>query len=116
MTEGQDEEAAAACFGRVTARLQRLFCRLPKKSRSLSEKLQVLQRFEARRAPGRSWLLPLAVCRGAWAPRPLPSSFSHRKGVQGPPGSLVLMLSVTLRLDPPDCVGTKAPVLPPWLA
>ncbi|ELW47749.1 Ras association domain-containing protein 5 [Tupaia chinensis] len=51
MTEGRDEEAAAACFRTVSARLQRLFRRLPK-SRSVSEKLQTLQRFrsEAQRA------------------------------------------------------------------
>ncbi|EQB78124.1 ras association domain-containing protein 5 isoform A [Camelus ferus] len=30
MTEGRAEEAASACFGRVTSRLQRLFRRLPK--------------------------------------------------------------------------------------
>uniref|UniRef100_A0A3Q2HF76 Ras association domain-containing protein 5 n=1 Tax=Equus caballus TaxID=9796 RepID=A0A3Q2HF76_HORSE len=51
MTEGRDEGPAAACFGTVAARLQRLFCRLPK-CRLGSEKLQALQRFrrEARLA------------------------------------------------------------------
>lgn len=55
MTEGQEEKATTACFGTVTAQLQRLFCRLPK-SHSVSKKHQILQRFRngARRARGRS--------------------------------------------------------------
>lgn len=60
MTEGQEEKATTACFGTVTAQLQRLFCRLPK-SRSVSKRHQILHRFHsgARRARGRSksiWL------------------------------------------------------------
>lgn len=46
MTEGRNEAVVTACFGTVTARLQRLFCRLPK-SRSDSEKPEALQSSKA---------------------------------------------------------------------
>lgn len=68
MTEGGGEEAATACFGAVMARLQRLFCRLPK-SRSGSKRLQALQKFchEARLARGRSKVLQLGALGGGGA-------------------------------------------------
>lgn len=65
MTEGREQGAATACFGTVTARLQRLFRRIPKGHLG-SEKLQVLQRVPhaARLACGRSTSLQLGVRRG----------------------------------------------------
>lgn len=78
MTEGRDEEAAAACFGTVTALLQRLFSRLPK-GRSGSEKLQALWRFrqEAQLARGRSQPLQLGAFRGCLLPYHQPSSWGR---------------------------------------
>lgn len=87
MTEGRGEEAAAACFRTIAARLQRLFRRLPK-SHLGPEKLQVLQSFhhEARLARGRSTALQLGVLRGFWGS----VAFPMGKGVRDPPGSLEL--------------------------
>lgn len=79
MTEGRDEEAATACFGTVTSRLQQLFHRLPK-SHLGSEKLQAPQSFrhKARLARGRSMLLQLGVFRGYLGSE----AFPMEKGVQ----------------------------------
>ena len=66
MTEGRVEEAASACFGTITSRLQRLFHRLPKGHWG-SLKPQALPglRPDARLARGRSRSLQLGVFRAA---------------------------------------------------
>lgn len=77
MTEGRARGAATACFGTVTARLRRLFRRLPKGHLG-SEQLQALQRVppEAGLARGRSMSLWLGVLRGRGEFWGLP----HREG------------------------------------
>ena len=110
MTEGREEKVATACFGTVTARLQRLFRRLPK-SQLGSGKLQALRSFchEARLARGRSNSLQREVLRGCWGSKAFPMG----KGVQEPPGSLGLNSELSTTTWPPNSPGTKAEGLPP---
>lgn len=92
MTEGRAEEAASACFGRVTSRLQRLFRRLPK-SHLGPVKLQ------AQLARGRSQPLRLGAFEGAQGglgSEARPRGLFHGEGSAGTSGSLVFNAELSI--------------------